>query len=102
MILIKFIQLVCLLVLVSFQFVNTSGYTHTGNPTASGRWPIAGRTVSADHLPSGTHVIINNHEYVVEDRFGGGYTDRVDIFFDTADEAWDFGRQWLVMQILEE
>ena len=37
-------------------------YTHTGNNTASGVYPVAGRTVACNSLPFGTIVEINGHE----------------------------------------
>ena len=69
--------------------------------TASGTKATEGRTIAADHLPFGTVVIINGHKYVVEDRFGGGYKDRIDIHHESEDAAWDFGRQEIEVEILE-
>jgi len=63
--------------------------------TASGALPQAGRTIAADTnvLPFGTVVYIDDHEYVVEDRGGAIKGNAIDIFFDTHDEAKNFGRQ---------
>lgn len=69
--------------------------------TASGTIATEGRTIAADHLPFGTVVIINGHSYVVEDRFGGGYKDRIDIYHDSEDAAWDFGRRQIEVEIVE-
>lgn len=69
--------------------------------TASGKVAVAGRTVAADHLPLGTRLRINGNEYVVEDRFGGGYTDRVDIFCNSKEEAFANGRQYLTVEVLD-
>ena len=44
----------------------------TDGITASGTKATAGRTIAADpSLPFGTVVVIDGHEYVVEDRGGG-------------------------------
>lgn len=81
------------------RVMNVSAYTHTGNVMANGEYPYVG-AVASDDLPIGTKVRVNGQEYVVKDRFGGGYTDRLDIFMDTYDEAIEFGRQWLNVEIL--
>lgn len=94
---------------VSQTFVaNVSWYTASVDEcgsdsgiTASGKVAVAGRTVAADHLPLGTRLRINGNEYVVEDRFGGGYTDRVDIFCNTKEEAFANGRQYLTVEVLD-
>lgn len=66
-------------------------YTHTGNPTASGRMPVVGRTVACNFLPLNTSIIINGNKYVVEDRVGldGNI---IDIFVDSEAEAIQKGR----------
>ena len=81
------------------RVMNVSAYTHTGNVMANGEYPYVG-AVASDDLPIGTKVRVNGQEYVVKDRFGGGYTDRLDIFMDTYYEAIEFGRQWLNVEIL--
>lgn len=81
------------------RVMNVSAYTHTGNVMANGEYPYVG-AVASDDLPIGTKVRVNGQEYVVKDRFGGGYTDRLDIFMDTYDEAIEFGRQWLNVEVL--
>lgn len=55
-----------------------------GGGTASGTTPTAGRTVAAD-LPFGTRLLINGHEYTVEDRGVSGCW--VDIYCDSHSEA---------------
>ena len=55
-----------------------------GGGTASGTTPTAGRTVAAD-LPFGTRLLINGHEYTVEDRGVSGCW--VDIYCDSHAEA---------------
>lgn len=86
-------------VLFMFQLMEVSAYTYTGNLTASGTVPKPYRTAACDHLPIGTRLVVNGHEYVVEDRFGGGYVDRLDLFLPTEEECWNFGRQLLWVEV---
>ena len=87
---------------------NCSAYTaspeecgdNSSGITASGTIAQEGVTVAMDDVPLGTRVRINGHEYIVEDRFGGGYENRVDIFFDSKEDALRFGRQNLEVEIL--
>ena len=84
---------------VIWQMLNVSAYTHSGNPTASGVYPAVGMC-AADHLPFGAKVTLPNGTVLtVTDRFGGGYSDRLDIFMATESECWQFGRQWLRCRI---
>ena len=75
-------------------------YTHTGNNTASGVYPVAGRTVACNSLPLGTVIDINGHEYVVEDRVGLN-GNIIDIFVDTEYEAIQKGRYTTTVDIKE-
>lgn len=61
-----------------------------GGATASGTIPTAGRTVASD-LPFGTRLLINGHEYVVEDRGVSG--NWIDIYMNSHSEACAFGLQ---------
>lgn len=89
-----------ILLAVFWQVLNISAYCETGNPTASGVWPTAGATCAADHLPFGTRVTLpDGRTWVVEDRLGGGYSDRLDLFKASEDECWKWGRRWLRCRI---
>ena len=80
---------------VFWQVMNVSAYCHSGNRTASGVWPAVGHA-AADHLPFGTRVTLpDGRVLTVTDRFGGGYDNRLDIFMNSEQECWQFGRQWL-------
>ena len=59
-----------------------------GGGTASGTTPTAGRTVAAD-LPFGTRLLINGHEYIVEDRGVSGMW--IDIYCESHEEALQRG-----------
>jgi len=89
-----------ILLAVFYQTLNVSAYTHSGNPTASGKWPVAYVTCAADHLPFGTRITTpDGHVWTVHDRFGGGYSDRLDLFMGTEGECWQWGRKWIKCRI---
>ena len=84
---------------VFWQVLNCSAYTHSGNPTASGAYPKVGMA-AADHLPFGAKVTLPDGTVVViRDRMGGGYSDRLDLFKETEDECWKFGRRILKCRV---
>ena len=84
---------------VFWQTMNVSAYTWSGNKTASGVYPQVGHC-AADHLPFGAKVHLpDGRVLTVTDRFGGNYTDRLDIYMDTESECWQFGRQMLRCRI---
>ena len=90
------------------MLANISAYTAADDEcgkgdgiTASGRRAMAGRTIAMDGVPFGTLVEIDGHVYTVEDRFGGGYTDRIDIYMETKAEAFRWGRRYLEVKIFE-
>ena len=64
--------------------------------TASGAKVQQGITVAADTdiLPFGTKVIINDHEYTVQDCGGAIKGNRIDVYFDSHEEALEFGVQY--------
>lgn len=67
-----------------------------GRGTATGTVATAGRTIAVDPsvIPYGTVVEINGHEYIAEDCGGAINDNRIDIFFDTHEEAMAFGVQY--------
>lgn len=79
--------------------MNVSAYTWTGNVMANGEYPHVG-AVASDDLPIGTKVRIGGKVYVVKDRFGGGYTNRLDIYMDNHDECIQFGRQYIDVEVM--
>lgn len=71
--------------------------------TKSGTCATSGRTVAVDPevIPLGTTIIINGHEYVAEDTGGDIKGNRIDICFNTIEEALQFGRQTVEVFIYE-
>ena len=63
---------------------------HESGLTASGTTPVPGRTVAMGGVPFGTKLLINGNVYTVEDR--GVPYGHVDIFFNSHEEALQFGR----------
>lgn len=72
--------------------------------TASGTKATQGRTIAADTsiLPFGTAVYINGQKYIVEDKGGAVKGKRIDIFFNSHQEAIKFGRQYATVYIKTE
>lgn len=72
--------------------------------TASGTIPTEGRTIAADTsvLPFGTTVVIDGHEYIVEDRGSSIKGNRLDIFFESHEDALNWGRQFKTIYIKGE
>lgn len=62
--------------------------------TASGTLATEGRTVASNALPMGTRIMIDGHEYTVEDTGWTPYGDTwIDIFFNSHEDALNWGLQ---------
>jgi len=77
--------------------------------TATGTTAEAGRTIAVDPtvIPYGSKVVLVDsrgfgHEYIAEDCGGAIKGNRVDIYFDTHDEALQFGRQKMTAYLVKE
>ena len=88
--------------------MNVSAYTRDSdecgkndNITASGRYGIPFYTAACDDLPFGTLLRVNGRIYEVMDRFGGGYSNRLDLMMETKEQCFSFGRQYIDVEILE-
>lgn len=75
----------------------------TNGITASGTKVQAGRTIAAPkNFPFGTKLVINGHTYTVEDRGGAIQGNRIDIYFNTHEEALQWGVKYLeVFKVVE-
>lgn len=88
--------------------MNVSAYTKDSdecgkndNVTASGRYGIPFYTAASDDLPFGTLLRVNGRIYEVMDRFGGGYSNRLDLMMETKEQCFSFGRQYIDVEIVE-
>ena len=77
-----------------------------GNPivyTANQSIAKQGVTVAADTsvLPFGTVLLIDGHEYIVQDRGGAIKGNRIDVYFESHEEALQFGVQYKEIFLLE-
>ena len=72
--------------------------------TASGTIPVAGVTVAADWsiLPCGTVIVVNGHEYTVEDSGGLVKGKTIDFYMESHEEALQFGVQEIEVFVYEE
>jgi 3D (Asp-Asp-Asp) domain-containing protein len=64
--------------------------------TASGEIAVQGVTIAADTsvLPFGTKVIMDGHEYTVQDRGGAIKGNKIDVYFESHQEVLEFGVQY--------
>lgn len=78
-------------------------YGKTIVKTAGGYRAVEGVTVAADIsiLPYGTKVIINGHEYTVQDRGGVINGNKIDIYFESHQAALEFGVQYAEVYVYE-
>ena len=96
-----------LLSLAIYQQVTITSYTasfeecgKTDAITASGLPAQEGVTVASDHLPFGSVIEIDGHLYMVQDRFGAGHTDKIDIFVNDKQKALQYGVQEKTIKII--
>jgi 3D (Asp-Asp-Asp) domain-containing protein len=68
---------------------------------ASGERLIAGVSIAVDPyvIPYGTEVIINGHTYIAHDTGGAINGNRIDVYFDSHQDAWNFGLQYAEVYI---
>lgn len=61
---------------------------------ANGHKPTPNYTVAASRsIPFGSKVLFDKKTFVVEDRLAKRYDSRIDVFFNTHEEAKKFGKQ---------
>ena len=75
-----------------------TAYTHSNNPTASGVMPAVGHCamdkVNGMTVPFGSKVTLpDGRVLTVTDRFGDGRSNCLDIFMETEQECWEWGRR---------
>lgn len=76
----------------------------TDGITASGVKAVEGVTIAADPkvLPLGTKILINEHEYTVQDTGGAIKGNKIDVYFDSHQDALEFGVQYKEIYIVKE
>jgi 3D (Asp-Asp-Asp) domain-containing protein len=74
-----------------------------GDPfiTASGRRVFDGLVACPRKIPFGTKVRIGDRDYECHDRLHPKYDDRFDIWMSSKDEALEFGKQRLRVEVIE-
>jgi 3D (Asp-Asp-Asp) domain-containing protein len=83
--------------------VEATGYTATGSRTATGTYPHRG-TVAVDPsvIPLGTKLYIPGYGYGVAEDTGGAIKGRIiDLFFNSEQEAINWGRRNVTIKILK-
>lgn len=84
--------------------LNCSAYTHSTNPTASGVMPTVGQCavdkINGQWIPFGTVIKTEDgRTLVVTDRFGDGRSNCLDIFMETEQECWEWGRRYVECKV---
>ena len=98
--------------IVETRNVSLTGYSSTTDQTnsepfitASGEWVRDG-IVATNSLPFGTKIrvpqLFGDKIFTVQDRMNSRYTDRVDIWFPSRQQARNFGLKYATIEILEE
>ena len=72
--------------------------------TASGAKAVEGVTIAADTniLPFGTTVRIGGTEYTVQDTGGAMKGNRIDLYFDNHEDALEYGRRTMEVEVKNE
>ena len=85
--------------------MEATAYTHTGNKTCTGTWPRPGGTIAVDPrvIPLGSTVYVEGYGYAVAEDTGGAIKGRIiDVFLDTEDECWSWGRREVKVYIIHK
>ena len=81
-----------------------TAYCYTGNQTATGTWPSRG-TIAVDPtiIPLGTRLFVEGYgEGIAEDTGGAIQGHIIDLYMESEDECWDWGRRTVKVRIVEE
>jgi len=81
-----------------------TAYTWTGNRTVTGTWPSRG-TIAVDPtiIPLGTRLFVEGYgEGIAEDTGGAIQGHIIDLYMESEDECWDWGRRIVTVRIVEE
>lgn len=81
-----------------------TAYCYTGNQTATGTWPSRG-TIAVDPaiIPLGTRLYVEGYgEGIAEDTGGAIQGHIIDLYMESEDECWAWGRRTVEVRIIEE
>jgi len=84
------------MIVEAVTMVQVTAYTHTGNRTASGKWPKVGMcAIDRDAFSFGTLFYVPGYGYAVAEDTGSGIGDpySMDLFMDTKEECIRWGRK---------
>jgi 3D (Asp-Asp-Asp) domain-containing protein len=90
--------------IIKIMTVEATGYTPTGNRTATGTWPHHG-TIAVDPnvIPLGTKMYVPGYGCGVAEDTGGAVKGKIiDLLFETEQEAIQWGRRTVTIQIVKE
>lgn len=84
--------------------MNASAYTHSNNPTASCVMPQVGMCacdkINGQWIPFGTRITTEDGRVLtVTDRFGDSRNNYLDIFMETEQECWEWGRRYVECKV---
>jgi len=81
-----------------------TAYCYTGNRTATGTWPSRGTiAVDPEVIPLGTRLHIEGYgEGIAEDTGGAIQGHIIDLYMESEDECWAWGRRTVEVRIIEE
>lgn len=94
-----------IMAVVFWQTLNASAYTWTGNPTASGVYPVVGHCavdkINGQWVPFGSKITLpDGRTLIVTDRFGANHNNQLDIWMESENDCWQFGRRNLVCEVI--
>lgn len=94
----KFINLLAIIVTLQCTAYADRGITASGEPVRAGI--CAMDRLNGVIVPFGSRVTLpDGRVLTVTDRFGDGRSNALDIFMQTEDECWNFGRRNLVCEV---
>ena len=89
---------------VRTHIMEATAYTWTGNRTATGTWPSRG-TVAVDPrvIPLGAELYVEGYGPAVAADTGGDIKgQRIDLYMESYEEAIQFGRRQVLVEVLKE
>ena len=83
------------------MFFEATAYCYTGNRTYTGTWPSRG-TIAVDPaiIPLGTRLYVEGYgEGIAEDTGGALQGHKIDLYMESEDECWAWGRRQVKVQV---